>query len=102
MVDVAEPLAVIDVGLALIVECVALAGPSTMSVPVLVTVPPPVAWTVKMYVPAATAAVVVSFSVVAEVGHWGGLLMLFRVKLGVTPFGRPEITEKLIVLLFPL
>jgi hypothetical protein len=45
------------------------ADPATRSVPVLVTVPPPVACTVNVYVPAATAAVVVSVSVVAVVGH---------------------------------
>ena len=76
-------------------------GLETTSVPVFVTVPPPVACTVNVYVPAATAAVVVSVNVVAVVGHTGGLVILFAEKPGVTPLGKPEMTENEMVLLLP-
>ena len=77
------------------------ADPATRSVPVLVTVPPPVACAVNVYVPAATAPVVVTVRVVAVTGHTGGLLMLFAEKDGVAPLGKPKVTENVMMLLLP-
>lgn len=76
--------------------------PVTVSVPVVVTDPPPVACKVNVYVPAITEDVVVSVKVVAVVGHLGGLEILFDEKLALTPLGNPEITENEIVLLLPV
>ena len=80
-------------------------GVLTVNVPVFVTVPPPVACTVNVYVPAGTAAVVVSVNVVAVgVGsvHLAGVFPVgFGEKFGVTPAGKPKVTEKEMGVLLP-
>jgi hypothetical protein len=101
IVEVVEPSAVIDVGFAVTVDVLMFTGPVTISVPVLLTVPPPVACTVNVYVLAGTATVVVSVNVVAAVGHLAGFGIAFAEKFEVTPLGKPD-TENEIVLLLPL